>query len=57
MEHKWIEEFYAELERKWPKWRRPADYKEKMAKLLSKQRKPIEHQYEGLTKHRGKTYE
>ena len=37
---KWVEDFYSELERTLTKYKRPADYKERAARLLARKSKP-----------------
>lgn len=46
-EHKWIDEWYSELERGLIKYKRPDDWLERMLKVKDKFYKPVRHQFEG----------
>lgn len=46
----WIEEFYADLERKIKGYVRPKDYRERAKRLFQKYYKPVRNQQEGLKK-------
>lgn len=46
-EHKWIDEWYTELEQGLSNYKRPDDWLERMLRLQDTKRKPVKNQYEG----------